>query len=170
VLTALFFHQAALFAERGLSATTAAAAFVPYAIASAAATLAAGVLVDRLGPRAVIVGNLAVLTLALASLAVVDSRATAAAYAAVLGISGGVQPVAVGVTWAHYHGRHGLGRVQGAAAMVIAAGAALGPLPLAIAHSLTGGYGAGLAFLVAVTAVCAVMISLARMPQPVTVA
>lgn len=166
VLTALFFHQAALFAERGLSATVAAAAFVPYAVASALATLVAGVLVDRLGPRAVLVGNLVVLTLALAGLAVVETRPAAAAYAAVLGISGGVQPVAVGVTWAHYYGREGLGRLQGLAAMVIAAGAALGPLPLAIAHSLTGAYGAGLASLVALTAGSAIIVALARLPAP----
>lgn len=164
VLTALFFHQTALFAERGLSAAVAAAAFVPYAVASVPATLLAGVVVDRLGLRALLVGNLGVLSMAVASLVVIGSPISAAAYAAVLGISGGVQPVAVGVTWAHYYGRHGLGRIQGPAAMVIAAGAALGPLPLAIAHGLTGGYGGGLVLLVVLTVGCGTMVVLARLP------
>ena len=165
VLTALFFHQTALFAERGLSAAVAAAAFVPYAVASVPATLLAGVLVDRIGPRAVLVGNLGVLSIAVASLVVVADPISAAAYAAVLGISGGVQPVAVGVTGAHYYGRHGLGRVQGPAAMVVAIGAALGPLPLAIAHRLTGGYGGGLAALVVLAVGCGTMVALARIPD-----
>ena len=165
VLTALFFHQTALFAERGLSAVVAAAAFVPYAVASVPSTLLAGVLADRIGPRAVLVGNLGVLSVAVGSLGVVDSPLSAAVYAAVLGISGGVQPVAVGVTWAHYYGRHGLGRIQGSAAMVIAAGAALGPLPLAVAHRLTGGYGGGLALLVALAVGCGTMVALARLPD-----
>ncbi len=165
VLTALFFHQTALFAERGLSAVVAAAAFVPYAVASVPATLLAGVLADRIGPRAVLAGNLGVLSVAVGSLGVVDSPLSAAVYAVVLGISGGVQPVAVGVTWAHYYGRHGLGRIQGSAAMVIATGAALGPLPLAVAHRLTGGYGGGLALLVALAVGCGIMVALARLPD-----
>ncbi len=49
--------------------------------------------------------------------------------------------------------------------MIVAIGAALGPLPLALAHGLTGGYGGGLALLVAVTVGCGAMVALARLPD-----
>lgn len=45
--------------------------------------------------------------------------------------------------WAHYYGRFGLGRVQGAAMMAGITGAAVGPLPLALFRDLTGSYDVG---------------------------
>ncbi|MBT5773297.1 MAG: MFS transporter, partial [Dehalococcoidia bacterium] len=50
VVTALVFHQTSIFAENGLSATTAAAVFVIFAFASATTSMVAGFVVDRVGP------------------------------------------------------------------------------------------------------------------------
>jgi hypothetical protein len=88
----------------------------------------------------------------------------AAMYAAVLGVSGGIQQLVSGVTWAHYYGRRGLGRVQGAAATVTITGAAIGPLPLAVMQSLTGSYTSGLALLATLPILAIITISFAR-PQ-----
>ena len=67
--------------------------------------------------------------------------------AAILGMNGGMQSVIGMVSWAHYYGRHGLGRVQGAASMVGIAASAFGPLPLAAMRTLGDGYGLGLVVL-----------------------
>jgi len=159
VVTAVVFHQASIFAERGLSAGVAAAVFVPFAVASAIGTAFSGYLVDRLGPRNVFRANLGVLFLAVMALLVLRSPATAVAYAAILGMSGGTQSVVSGVIWAHYYGRQGLGRVQGSAMMVLISSAAIGPLPLAALYQVTGSYAVGLVMLAILPLLGAVAVS-----------
>jgi MFS-type transporter involved in bile tolerance (Atg22 family) len=48
------------------------------------------------------------------------------------------------VIWAHCYGRFGLGKVQGSAMMVGITGSAIGPLPLALFHRMTGDYNFGI--------------------------
>jgi MFS family permease len=157
IVTALVFHQVSIFAERGLSAGVAAGVFVAYAIASAGTGVLAGFLVDRLGPKNVFVANLGVLLAALLVLQAVRSPALAVAYAAILGASGGVQSVVSGVTWAHYYGRAGLGKVQGSAMMVNISAAALGPLPIAALQARTGTYTFGIVAMLALLVGCIVI-------------
>ncbi len=141
VMTALIFHQSSIFGERGLSPTVAAAAFVPYAIASALTAIASGLLIDRIGPKPLIFGTMTGMIGALTLVHYISTPAHAVGYAALLGASGGSMQVVSGVTWAHYYGRHRLGRVQGSAMMVLITAAAVGPLPLAALQSAFGGYG-----------------------------
>jgi MFS family permease len=75
---------------------------------------------------------------------VVNSVWMAALYVAGMGVAGGSQRIVQGVIWAHYYGRFGLGKVQGAAMMVGITGAAIGPLPLALFRDLTGSYDVGI--------------------------
>jgi MFS family permease len=166
VVTALVFHQASIFKERGLSADLAAAVFVPYAIASAAAALLAGVLIDRFGPKRLFIANLLLLCAGTLAAQFISSPAAAVGYAALLGVSGGMQSVIGGVTWAHYYGRHGLGRVQGAATMVMIASSALGPLPLAALRGAADGYRLGLNLLAVLPALGALAMLFFR-PHPV---
>jgi sugar phosphate permease len=144
VVTALVFHQTSIFEENGLSATTAAAVFVIFAIASASTSLVAGFVVERTGPaRLFIFAMLALLAVCGLAL-VVNSIWMAALYVAGMGVAGGSQRIVQGVIWAHHYGRFGLGRVQGSATMVGITGAAVGPLPLALFHDLTGNYDLGI--------------------------
>lgn len=92
----------------------------------------------------------------------IGSPLAAVLYAVVLGSSGGIQRIISNVTWAHIYGRHGLGRVQGSAMMVSITSAAVGPLPLAYLHGLTGTYSAGLIVMAALPILAVVMISFAR--------
>ncbi|MDA0351733.1 MAG: MFS transporter [Chloroflexi bacterium] len=143
VVTALVFHQTSIFEENGLSATTAAAVFVVFAIASASTSMAAGFLVDRIGPaRLFMVAMVGLMTVCLLAL-VLNSIWMALVYVVGMGMTGGTQRIVQGVIWAHYYGRVGLGRVQGSATMVGITGAAIGPLPLALMHRLTGSYDFG---------------------------
>ncbi len=144
VTTALIFHQTSIFEERGLSATVAAAVFIVFAIASASTSMIAGFVVERTGPKRLFIFSMVALLVVLAMSMVVTSLWIAVIYVATMGVAGGSQRIVQGVTWAHYYGRFGLGRVQGSAMMVTITGAAIGPFPLALFHDLTGNYDVGI--------------------------
>ena len=55
-----------------------------------------------------------------------------------------LEPDVSGTIWAHYYGRIGLGRIQGPAMTISVCASAIGPLPLAVFHSLTGTYTLGI--------------------------
>ena len=144
VSTALVFHQTSIFEEKGLSATLAAGVFVIYSGSSAVSSLAAGFAVDRVGPKALYAFSMVSMLVALALIVAVDSVVMAVIYVLVMGVSGGAHHIVQGVIWAHYYGRHGLGRVQGSAMTISFCASAVGPLPLAIFHDLTGTYTLGI--------------------------
>ncbi len=162
VITAMVFHQTGIFEEQGLSATTAGAVFVPFAISSAVSAVVGGVLIDRLGPRRVFVGAMVLLLCALAWLQLVDTVLEAVVYALILGASGSLSQTISGVIWAHFYGRQRLGRIQGSGMMVGIAGAAIGPLPLALLEDAFNGFGEGLLALMVLPVLAIVIISSAR--------
>jgi len=149
VSTALVFHQTSIFDEKGLSATLAAGVFVIFSGSSAVSSLAAGFVVDRIGPKALYAFSMVSLLLALALVVAVDSVFMAVVYVLVMGVAGGSHHIVQGVIWAHYYGRHGLGRVQGSAMTINFCASAVGPLPLAIFHDLTGTYTLGMVVMMA---------------------
>ena len=155
VSTALVFHQVSIFAERGLGAGVAAAAFAPFAAAATGGTMLAGFLVARVGVRWLLLASLSLLLVALAAVQLMATPTTAVLYALLLGAASGMQTVLSGVTWAHYYGRRGLGRVQGAASMVSIVASAVAPLPLAALQQAFGGYGPGLLIFASVPLLCA---------------
>ena len=143
VVTALVFHQTSIFEQHGLSATLAAAVFVVFAVSSAATSMVVGFAVERTGPIRLFVFSMCALVVVCGLALVVNSVWMAVLYAAGMGVTGGSQRIVQGVIWAHYYGRFGLGRVQGAAMMAGITGAAVGPLPLALFRDLTGSYDVG---------------------------
>ncbi len=144
VVTALVFHQTSIFAEHGLDATTAAAVFVIFAASSAITSMVAGMIVDRVGPRALFLFAMGALVVVCMLALLITSLPMAALYVTMMGVAGGSQRIVQGVIWAHYYGRFGLGRVQGSAMMVGITAAAIGPLPLALLRDLSGGYDLGI--------------------------
>ena len=86
-------------------------------------------------------------TLALAVL--IDSLLVAVVYVGVMGVSGGSYIVVQSTIWAHHYGRQGLGRVQGPAMTLSVCASAVGPLPLAVFHNLTGTYTLGIIVMMA---------------------
>ena len=159
-VTALVFHQISILGEQGLGAGAAAGVFVPFAVASAAATAVAGLLAERLGPRAPLYISMVLLLVAVLGLQLVFSPLTAIVYATVLGAGAGFQGVVAGVAWAHYYGRRGLGKVQGPATMVMISAAALAPLPLAALRQFSGDYSLGLFAMASIPVLCTVMLYL----------
>lgn len=167
VVTALIFHQSSIFQENGLTATDAATVFIPYAIASAACSIGAGIFIDRFGPRLAFLVDMLIMLAALVLVYVaVSSLLTASIYAFVLGATGGTAQVISGTTWAHFYGRQGLGRIQGSATMVGISGAAIGPLPLAFLEGQTGSFGPGILAIMILPIAAALTILLTPGPPP----
>jgi hypothetical protein len=83
---------------------------------------------------------------------------------AVLGLAGGVNGTGNGAAWARTFGVARLGELQGVGDSARIAAAAVGPLPLAVALALTGGYATGLVALAALSIACAV--TGLRLPSP----
>lgn len=164
VITALIFHQTSIFGERGLSPTEAANVFVFYAISSALCSFGAGFLVDRFGPRRVFIGDMALLASATALALTLTSPAMAAVYTLMLGAAGGTAQVVSGVTWAHFYGRQGLGRVQGSATMVGISSAAIAPMPLAFIEGATDSFRLGILAMIALPIAAAITIAVAKQP------
>jgi len=88
--TALIFHQAGIFSERGLSEGVSGVVFVPLAIGSAAAVLVAGYFIDKVGPKPAFVLSMALLLVAMALIHVIDSVLMAVVYGAVIGAASGI--------------------------------------------------------------------------------
>jgi MFS family permease len=164
VVTGLVFHQVGILGEQGMSATVAAAIFVPYAVASAGVSLVAGDLSDRFGPKVVFMLSMGTLLAAMGMALVMDSLAMAIIYAVLIGGSGGFSRIVGAVTWAHFYGRNGLGRVQGSATMVGITASALGPMPLAWLESRFDGFGTGIALMAILPALAIVAVMLAKPP------
>lgn len=162
VATALTFHQSSIFAERGLSAGIAAWAFVPYAIAVAVASLLAGAVLDRAGPTRVFIANMAILTVGVVLALVISSPALATIYALILGTAIGVFLLLQGTLWAHFYGRHGLGRVQGAGMMLGISASALGPLPIAALQEATGSYDLAIVLMAGLPIIAVLLFAVAR--------
>lgn len=141
--------------------------FMPFAIAAASTTLLSGFLIERFGPKYVILFNMGLMAVAIGWLLTVSSAWSASIYATLLGATSGLQSITSGVAWAHYYGRHGLGRVQGAAAMVMITGAAIAPLPLALLQQMMGNYQTALLLLLLIPIVCAALVAAFRPPLAV---
>jgi MFS family permease len=163
ITTAAIFHATSLLGAGGLGIGAAAAAISVHAVSGALGALTSGAIIDRVGVRASLLlmnGLLAAGVLIL----LIPVHAAAFAAFAVLGIAGGANGTASGAAWAHTFGVARLGELQGVGDAARIGGAAIGPLPLAVALSLTGGYAAGLLAFAAVGAACAA--TALRLPSP----
>ncbi|BCX47765.1 MFS transporter [Haloferula helveola] len=144
-VTALVFHQASLFADRGISGEAAAGMLSVLAVSAALTTLATGQLVDRFGVRKILRALLVIEMLCLGLAQVLQDGVMLWIYILLLGTVAGSSAVMGGVTWARFYGREGLGAVQGSAGTVMLTAAAIAPLPMGLLRDLTGSHTAGLA-------------------------
>ncbi|MCR9200476.1 MAG: MFS transporter [Planctomycetaceae bacterium] len=138
--TGLMFHQVSLLAEHGVDRSTALSALGVQAIAATLSTLIAGILIDRLPARFVLAVSMALEICAIGLLILLPSSGWIFVYSALLGLHGGIIRSAGSIIWINYFGRTHQGAIQGVAMSVMVLAAALGPIPLALAHDFTGGY------------------------------
>jgi MFS-type transporter involved in bile tolerance (Atg22 family) len=140
VTTGLNFHQIALLGERGLSATEAAANFIPQTLAALVGTLLIGASADVIAPKIGIAVAMVALSAAMLTAVVVSPGATALGYGLVLGLSGGAIRSIEAAAFAHYFGISHIGAIRGIAATVTVGSTAFGPLAVALGHDIVGSY------------------------------
>uniref|UniRef100_UPI001BDCFEA3 MFS transporter n=1 Tax=Pseudonocardia sp. H11422 TaxID=2835866 RepID=UPI001BDCFEA3 len=168
--TALTFHQIDLLGERGLTPTQAAATFLPQTVAGLACTLLVGVLLDRVSPRPVMIGSMLALAAALVSAGHLGPGWGAVAYGVVLGVAGNSFRTVEAAAMPRYFGTDAVGAIRGIVHAVTVAGSAVGPLLLALGHSVAGSYRPLLLALTALPLTLIVAIALVPEPRPAAVA
>jgi hypothetical protein len=107
---------------------------------------------------------MAALLACMSTLMIVESVAMAVVYAILLGTQDGMGRIVTGVTWAHFYGRVGLGRVQGSAAMLGITSSAFGPLMLAWLASELGGFVPALGVMMMLPVAAFVGVAIAKPP------
>ncbi|MGD9620580.1 MAG: MFS transporter [Mycolicibacterium sp.] len=147
VTTGLNFHQIALLGERGLSATEAAANFIPQTAAALVATLVIGASADFVAPKVGIAIAMVALSGAMVTALVVTPGVTALGYGLILGLSGGAIRAIEAAAYAHYFGIAHIGAIRGIAATIGVGSTAFGPLAVALGNDNFGSYGATLLIL-----------------------
>ncbi|MEM6330562.1 MAG: MFS transporter [Planctomycetota bacterium] len=161
IVTGLVFHCVSLLGQRGLSSSAALALVSAQAVVTLALTPAAGWVTDRVGPQPVLVAAMACLAAGPLLLLAAQQRLALALYVAVLGAAESVSRTAGVTVWLDYYGRRGQGVVRGWAMAGVIFGAAIGPLPLAVAYDATGGYTPALVAFAAVAAAAGVAVAAA---------
>jgi predicted MFS family arabinose efflux permease len=164
VLTAVIFHQVALFGAKGWAVSLVPAAFAAYALASVAATYASGVVFERRPVRFGISASLLTTAAGFAWFVWGAGGAwSALTYGALLGASAGVASASNSLVWPDYYGIRALGAVKGVVNAVRNGATAAGPVIAALVFGVGGTSGA-LLLLGAIAAVGAVAAVFIRPP------
>ncbi len=143
VSTAISVQALSLLGRHGIGITGVGVALSALGAAAAVATLAGGVLADRVRLGSLLAGSNAGIVIALALLLVAGPAFVLPAFA-VLGAASALGGVVGGTVWLRTYGRAEIAKLQGLASAAQIAGAALGPLVLALALVATGSYVVGL--------------------------
>jgi hypothetical protein len=138
--TAVAFHQISLLGERGLSATEAAANFLPQTAAALFATFAVGALVDPVRPSTALAACMLLLAGALLWGVVVTPGVSAIGFGLVLGAAGGSIRTLEAATVPKVFGTQNLGCIRGLVAAFSVGSTAFGPLLFAAMREATGSY------------------------------
>ena len=138
--TGLYFHMISIFNDNQLSATVAAAVYVPIAITTALVNLLGGYLIDRLAPRFLLASALLLQAICLVMVPSLFSTQIAFLFGVLLGATGGLMNIVSSVIWATYFGRRHLGSITGLATPIMVAGTSFGPLIFGVGRDVMGTY------------------------------
>lgn len=158
------FNQSIL-EQRGFDAGTYHTVLVVSTMLGLGANFGGGWLATKITIQKLMGAGMAVLAASLLMLPFVTSMAHVLAYAAAMGIAGGVVTVVFFSVWGQGFGRAHLGRIQGAAQMMTVLASATGPVLLARTLDRTGSYSSIFFLLAAVVAVLGLASWFVRMPD-----
>lgn len=167
--TALNFHQISLLGDAGLSATEAAAMFLPQFVGTALAGVAFGWLADRLSGRTLIPMSMTVLATTLVLAGFLTAGPIVLVYALLLGAAGGAARSVGSTLLPRWFGTDHIGSITGLSTLVGVASTAVGPVAYSLARDVSGGYTtASLVFVVVPVAVAlaAIAAGVGRMSGP----
>ena len=155
-----------ILAERGFGADVYYRTLVVTALTSLAGNFLGGWLAGRVPLGRLLALALVVLAGGLAALRFVTALAHVMAWAAAMGLGGGLVMVLFFSVWPRVFGRRELGRIQGSAQALTVLASALGPLLLAECVERTGSYRAMFELLAVLVALLALAALVVRLPRP----
>lgn len=133
IITALFFHQAPLAAEKGWEIAWLARCFAGFAVSHVTALLVSGPLVDRIGAQRLLPFYLLPLGLALLVLNHFEAPLAALAYLSLAGLSVGTAGTIMGALWAELYGVAHLGAIRALAQSLMVLSTAIAPALMGLA-------------------------------------
>ncbi|WP_121188644.1 MFS transporter [Nocardiopsis sp. Huas11] len=166
VSTAVFFHQISVLGEQGLTATQAAANFLPQTVAGLGAALLFGAAADRYSPKLLLSAAMAMHALALVLLPLVGPGPSALAYGIALGSAASGARAVESAALPYYFGTANLGSLRGLTQSIVVASTAVGPILLSLAYQWAGSYRPGILGLALLCALVAGAVLFARPPRP----
>jgi MFS family permease len=165
LVTGLFFHQVAIYNDRGISPQVASWLFSISALTMVLAMPVFGRMLDRFPTKPLFAVALLTMTAAMLALVLVRDVPTAVVYSVVFGINNAAVHTHISYLWPRYFGRRFLGSIQGSAQTIAVVGASIGPIPLGAAYDLFGSYQGALLLLSILPVLCAVAVLFMRPPQ-----
>jgi len=166
VATGLNFHQVSLLGERGLTATEAAATFLPQTVAGLVTSFGLGWLADRFSDRVLIVITMLLLAAATVGAGWVAPGFTAVLYSIALGACGNGIRTLEAVAFPRCFGLRHLGAIRGVVHSVAVGASAFGPLLVALGRDHATSYRPILFALTALPLAVVVAAALVRTPAP----
>lgn len=127
IATGLFFHHLHLADVKGWTHGWITGNYVVFAIATLAALLVAGRLVDRLGARRLVPLHLLPLGFGLVIVAVFDAPLWASVYLLAMGVTTGLAVTSVVAMWAEMYGVRNIGAIRSLVSATMVFASALGP-------------------------------------------
>lgn len=128
VVTAVIFHQVALFESMGWAVELIATAFAGFAAARVVTTYAVGLILERISSRFGICAGMVVATATLfAILLPLPELVASMIYGCGLGMASGALSAANGIVWPEYYGIEALGAVKGVVTSIRNGATAAGP-------------------------------------------
>lgn len=166
ISTGLGFHQIDLLGEQGLTATEAAANFLPQTFAALTSTIAVGALIDMLAPRWVLLGSMVFMAAAMVGVSYVEPGWSAIAYGLAVGTAGSAVRALEGAAFPRLFGLASIGSIRGVVTAISVASSAFGPVALSVGREMTGSYTQVLLALLVLPIGVAIMGFIAPVPQP----
>lgn len=132
IVTGLFFHQVHITEVKDWSLAVLAAAYTAYAAGMIAASLATGVVVDRVGAPRVLPVFLLPIIAGMAVLLAGDAQTLVWPYMALCGISSGITHTLSTSLWAEVYGTRNLGAIKSAMSALQVAASAAAPMVMGL--------------------------------------
>jgi MFS family permease len=167
VMTAVIFHQVALFTGQGWSSTLVAPAFMAFALGGVTMAYGTGFLLERVPSRYGLTISMALAVTAFASTALpLAPLAGALLYGLLLGFANGSAGTTNAVLWPDYFGVEALGAIKGVVNAVRNGATAIGPPLAAVLLTRSEGVAPALVVFGALALVAAILIVPLRKPHP----
>ncbi len=168
--TGLIFHQLSVLGEQGLTATQAAAMFLPYSLVVMAATFLTGALTDRIGSRALLALPMLTLMGAMQLVSHITPGALVLLYAVLLGSTSGAARALEPALMPKFFGLAHIGEIRGRIGSIKVGASALGPFALALGFDQFGAYGTALSVLMVLPAAGLLAVLVVGRPAPASAA